>query len=247
MAVVAVLNEQEKAQVLETVSTNLEAHYMAEEKRHEDALREWTTQWAAQEKTLTEKRHVAEVDKDVHRSGLLANGLAMGLTLYELVERSKLRKSYISDLLRYHRFTLTSAMAEVLTERRFRDYWKESRDPNATQGRRKPDELYEQRVFQVIAEKINAGKDPLPKEKRIPKPKEMRTREQQLNYTKRLREEVRQIYKQMEQDITYLVKLRGTEQIALSPERISSVTARLEEGFHKLGRLLKDQTHVDVL
>jgi hypothetical protein len=249
MAVVAVLNAQEKAKALELFGAEWKAIDMAEEKRHEEALTEWTTEWNTQEAKFDEQTHFADIDKDVHRSGLLACGIARGLSQQEMSTHAKVDQSWISRHLRYGRFNRFMPFGIKLTEGKFRQYWEQSRDAAATKGRRTPEyvEAYEQKVFKIIAEKIESGHRPAPKVKRLDKPKEVKTRAQQRQYTKALREEVRHIHHDMAADIKALIAMGDQEMLRTSPVLIANHAKRLEAGFRKFEKVLQDQTNVDFL
>jgi hypothetical protein len=75
----------------------------------------------------------------------------------------------------------------------------------------------------------------------------VKTRAQQRQYTKALREEVRAIHQDMEEDIRALIAMGNQEMLRTSPVWIANHAKRLEAGFRKLQKVLQDQTNVDFL
>jgi hypothetical protein len=75
---------ERKARAARTVIEGLAEMDREEEARHQEKLRRWQADWDAQESQLKRQQHIAQIDKDVRRLGLLACGAAKGLTQTEL-------------------------------------------------------------------------------------------------------------------------------------------------------------------
>ena len=250
-AMLHLVDDEPKGRATHTLIKGMQAMAIEEEARHQAKLTQWQKDWDDIEANFQQQEQTAEVDKDVMRSGLLSTGLAEQLTTREMaklaVYRNKkgtikhLAQQHISRLLIYYRFNRLTPAGVKITEWRFREYWEAVRDPHATMGKRKQEDIaaYEAQVFPIIAAMIAAGEKPVPVKKPTRAPKEVKTVKQQQQYTQALREEIQGIYGRMKHDIHELKEIAGAERARLDPIWIANHATRLEKGFMELQKALK--------
>jgi hypothetical protein len=240
-------DEQPKARATRAVLEGFAQMDAEEEARHQEKLRRWQVDWEAQEAQLQSQEHMAQIDKDVRRSGLLSGGVAEGLKQTELGKAAKIKLPYVAQLLRYYRFNKHIAAAIKIPEFRFRQYWLQIRDPAFTKRKGKEVEEYEQQVFADIAAKIEAGELPALNrlKPRDEKPSRLKgvSRDAALEKQIRLlvrtkRKEVRDIYREIEADIQALMALLGRDRNTLAPDRLAIHAEHLKRGWEKLRKAL---------
>jgi hypothetical protein len=240
-------DEARKGRATRTILEGFAHMDREEEERHQAKLAQWQADWDAQEGQLHSQESLAQIDKDVRRSGLLACGVAEGLKQTELGKAAKLSQPYVAQLLRYYRFNKYIAAAIKIPEFRFRAYWLQIRDPAFTKRKGKEVEDYEPQVFADIAAKIEAGTPPAlkpvtPRDDTPSRPKGLSRHpafDTQLRRFVRLkRKEVRDIYQEIEADIQALMALLGRDRNTLAPDRLAIHAEHLKRGWEKLRKAL---------
>jgi hypothetical protein len=245
-AAVLEAHEGGKARATRTLIEGLAQMDREEEARHQEKLRRWQADWDTQESQLKGQESLAQIDKDVRRSGVLACGVAEALTMRELAKTAKLTPGYISFLLKYHRFNSLYTTVYKIPEARFRAYWHQIRDPYFTKRKGKEVEDYEQKVFADIAAMIEAGTPPVPKPKAgggtVPaKGQRHATRREAKALLVLKQQQVREAYTMIEEDIKALIELSGADRSRWSPEWLANHARRLRQGFMLLQKALKGE------
>jgi hypothetical protein len=200
-----------------------------------------------------ERRQEYLLKIDTTKADALAKYEGLGLTQAALALAIRRDHSYVSRYLRYERFLKilvpTFPVGTRMTERRFRDYWKERADEPALRqlsGKANAEKLhaYEQAVFQDIMTMI---KDGLPASEKPTKPKARKSKASPADSreTKRLinmkRKEVNEIYKEMTEDFMGLIALLGKDRHTIPPDWMALRAKRLKRSFMRLQEALKGE------
>ena len=195
---------------------------------------------------------------------MLVEAKTDGVTQEEIAETLGVTYAYITCLLRYHRFELTTVNS--IPEGRFRAYWQATftgdaprlgklpKDPEraraALEAFAAKRDAYERPIFTRIAAQIAAGEKPPTAVTRTthrakPNPRNSPTYQKQLA----LRKEVQHIFHdKMNEQVDYILRMVGRYgTIKFSPDLLSVHADMLKRGMRRLTALLKTAGILDNL
>lgn len=206
----------------------------------ETAMRQLKKDWA----DLAARVQVSEVGLDVDRAGLIARYRdEEELTQKQIAESLDLGQQTISQLLIYGRYIASTATGGTrISERRFRDYWKQIADPKLTRGRREVDADYEALCFADIRALVKAGTPP---QKRSKRPKDVTADD--IRSVKDVLRAARKVYNgALRTELKKLKQLLGADRSTYAPTLLADAATIIEREikklFHALGAVPDDAT-----
>lgn len=186
-----------------------------------------------------------DAGKDKRRAALLDEYYHKGLTTRELAKAITHAQSFVIDLLRYHRFSIATAID--IAERRFREYWKQCSDPlimKGGRGKKREASLlaHEAEVFPVIAAKVQAGELPV-KFVKVVKPKTPEDLAHASNVLRALEKEYKEVYSPEFERITKELRALLTDSpVRYRPGHIAEYVRFFDEAVAKYHKLLTGLT-----